>query len=188
MTKPLTPLQQQAKTPVVLPRTRSKLDEAKKKGSIMRYLKLRVGRQPLDSKKPASLSSSSVVASSTVVAVLSAPSIGKKKTASSSSSSSSSSLVASATKKETASLSVSSSASLLAAPITAALSIETAARKKMASSSSLAAAALLAAYPEYLLCLTLDKFGSHLQGSAYECFNKNNIQLMLEDGDTSQTN
>lgn len=43
-------------------------------------------------------------------------------------------------------------------------------------------------HPEWLLFLTLDGFASHLQSKAYHIFNKYNIQLVVEDGDTSQTN
>ena len=43
-------------------------------------------------------------------------------------------------------------------------------------------------HPEWLLCLSLDGFCSHLQAKAYPILNEHNIQLVLEDGDTSQTN
>ena len=43
-------------------------------------------------------------------------------------------------------------------------------------------------HPEWIACLTLDGFGSHLQALAYEIFNDHNIDLVVEDGDTSQTN
>ena len=43
-------------------------------------------------------------------------------------------------------------------------------------------------HPEWLVCLTLDGFGSHLQAVAYDIFNQYKIQLVVEDGDTSQTN
>ena len=42
-------------------------------------------------------------------------------------------------------------------------------------------------HPEWIACLTLDGFGSHLQALAYEIFNDHNIDLVVEDGDTSQT-
>ena len=43
-------------------------------------------------------------------------------------------------------------------------------------------------HPEWIACLTLDGFGSHLQALAYEIFNDHNIDLVVEDGDTLQTN
>ena len=43
-------------------------------------------------------------------------------------------------------------------------------------------------HPEWIVCLTLDGFGSHLQALAYEIFNDHKIDLVVEDGDTSQTN
>ena len=43
-------------------------------------------------------------------------------------------------------------------------------------------------HPEWLVCLTLDGFRLHLQAVAYDIFNQYNIQLVVEDGDTLQTN
>ena len=43
-------------------------------------------------------------------------------------------------------------------------------------------------HPDWLVCLTLDGFSSHLQRKMYAIFKQYNIQLVLEDGDTSQTN
>ena len=43
-------------------------------------------------------------------------------------------------------------------------------------------------HPDWLVALTLDGFSSHLQAMGYSTFNEYNIALLLEDGDTSQTN
>ena len=43
-------------------------------------------------------------------------------------------------------------------------------------------------HPKWLLCLTLNGFALHLVSEAYPIFNEHNIQLVVEDGDTSQMN
>ena len=43
-------------------------------------------------------------------------------------------------------------------------------------------------YPDWLLCLTLDGFGSHLKSYAHETCDENNFQLVVEDRNDPQTN
>ena len=43
-------------------------------------------------------------------------------------------------------------------------------------------------HPDWLMALTLDGFSSHLQEMGDSTFNEYTIALLVEDGDTSQTN
>ena len=43
-------------------------------------------------------------------------------------------------------------------------------------------------HPDWLVALSLDGFSLHLQAMGYPTFNEYKIALLVEDGDTSQTN